>query len=194
MTEQIDNRIAALESELADLKRKKIAILQSQVAAIQASLSGAPSAAPAAVPFRRPPGRPRKVTASSTGWVADLGKAKPSSSGWAADLAKVKPSSGGWVADMQAANAKAAGAKPAAAKPAKQSGPKKRGRKPGKRVPDEQVIAAAAKLVAAAGKEGISARKVAQATGIHYPRLTKLMDIHFKKTGERKWSRYHLKK
>ena len=194
MTEQIDNRIAALESELADLKRKKIAILQSQVAAIQASLSGSPSAVPAAVPFRRPPGRPRKVIAPATGPAAVPAMPKPSSGGWVADLGKSKPSSGGWVADMQAANAKGAGAKPAAVKPAKQSGLKKRGRKPGKRIPDEQVIAAAAKLVAATGKEGISARKVAQATGIHYPRLTSLMDIHFKKTGERKWSRYHLKK
>jgi predicted XRE-type DNA-binding protein len=47
--------------------------------------------------------------------------------------------------------------------------------------------------VVAAGKAGISGRKVAEATGIHYPRVVRLMDKSFKKTGERKWSRYHAK-
>ena len=95
------------------------------------------------------------------------------SKGWASEV-----QSGGWAE---------------AATPRGKSGAGKRGRRPGKRVPDEHVLPTITKLVAAAGKEGISARKVSQATGIFYPRVVKLMDANFKKTGERKWSRYHAK-
>jgi len=49
------------------------------------------------------------------------------------------------------------------------------------------------KLVSSSGKEGISARKVSEAIGVFYPRVAKIMEANFKKTGERKWSRYHLK-
>ena len=150
MIEQLDKRIFALETELAELRRRKIALLQEQIAAVEASMSGKASAGPA----------PR----------AGRGKA---SKGWAADV-----QSGTW-AEAPATRGKA--------------GSGKRGRRPGKRVPDEHVLPTITKLVAAAGKEGISARKVSQATGIFYPRVVKLMDANFKKTGERKWSRYHAK-
>jgi hypothetical protein len=143
MIDKINNRIAALESELAELKQKKIAILQAQLAEARASLTGG-GAAPAGRG-----GRGRK------------GK------------------SGGWAADLPAAP--------------KTRRPGKRGRKRGKRIPDDEALAAITKVVVAAGKAGISGRKVAEATGLHYPRVVKLMDKSFKKTGERKWSRYHAK-
>jgi len=141
MIDKINNRIAALESELAQLKQQKIAILQAQLAEVQASLSGAAPVSRAAT------GRKTKVT------------------GWADDLIAAQPA----------------------------RGPKKRGRRPGKRVADDDALAAITKIVAAAGKEGVSGRKVAQATGLHYPRVVKIMDQAFRKTGERKWSRYHAK-
>lgn len=153
MIEQLDKRILALESELAELRRRKIALLQAQIAEVQATLSGNPSAP------------------SARGTVS--GKGSKSGKGWATDL-----QSSGW-------------SEPAA--PRGKSGPKKRGRRPGKRVPDEHVLPTITRLIAASGKEGISARKVSQATGIFYPRVVKLMDANFKKTGERKWSRYHVK-
>ena len=144
MTEQIDKRIAALEQEIAELKRQKLAILQRQVAEIQSSLSGAPAAAPA-----------------------------------------VKAARGTKAAKPEKA------AKPA--KPAKAGGPKRRGRRPGKRIPDEVALANIKKLVVAAGKEGISGRKVSQETGLFYQRVVGLLDANFKKTGERKWTRYFAK-
>ncbi len=143
MIDKIDNQIARLESELAELRKKKVAILQAQLAEAQASLGGA-------APARRGGGKRGKAKAA-TGWVAEL---------------------------------------PAAAK---SRGPKKRGRKRGKRLPDDEALAVITKVVTAAGKEGISGRKVADATGLHYPRVVKLMDKTFRKTGERKWSRYHAK-
>jgi hypothetical protein len=133
MIEQLDKRIAALETELAELRHRKIALLQAQIAAVEASLAGESSA--------------------------------------------FSP------------KASVSYAKTRAGKP----GPKKRGRRAGPRVPDEQVLPSITKLVSASGKEGISARKVSDATGHFYPRVLKLMEMHFKKTGERKWSRYHLK-
>lgn len=150
MIEQLDKRILALESELAELRRRKIALLQAQIAEVQASLSGTGTA-------------PSKAS----------GRGARSGKGWTTEMP-----SAGW---------------PELSAPRGKSGPKKRGRRPGKRVPDEQVLPSLTRLVAAAGKEGISARKVSQATGIFYPRVVKLMDANFKKTGERKWSRYHIK-
>ena len=139
MTEQIDKRIAALEQEIAELKRQKLAILQRQVAEIQSSLSGASAPAVKAVRGTKAP-KPEK-----------------------------------------------------AAKPAKAGGPKRRGRRPGKRIPDEVALANIKKLVVAAGKEGISGRKVSQETGLFYQRVVGLLDANFKKTGERKWTRYFAK-
>lgn len=138
MIEQIDKRIAALEQEIAQLKREKIVILQRQVAEIQSSLSGKRGKAPAEKTAKAE--RPEKT-----------------------------------------------------AKPAKAGGKKRRGRRPGKRVPDEVALANIKKLVVAAGKEGISGRKVSQATGLFYQRVVALMDANFKKTGERKWTRYFAK-
>jgi hypothetical protein len=46
------------------------------------------------------------------------------------------------------------------------------------------------RVVSSAGKEGISARKASQLSGIFYPRAIKLMDDHFKKSGSGKWTRY----
>ena len=64
MSEQIDREIAGLEKELAGLRRRKLAELQSQVAALQASLGGEEPA----VPRRgRPPG---KTAAHSTDLAA----------------------------------------------------------------------------------------------------------------------------
>jgi len=93
--------------------------------------------------------------------------------GWAASM----PASGGWTPNPRRGKA----------------GPKKRGRRPGKRVPDEEILPSITRLVRESGGEGISARKVSEAIGVFYPRVAKIMEGNFKKTGERKWSRYHLK-
>lgn len=62
MSEQIDRAIAGLEKELAGLRRQKLAELQSQVAALQASLGGKEPA----VPRRgRPPGKTTAAAANS---------------------------------------------------------------------------------------------------------------------------------
>jgi hypothetical protein len=178
MIEQIDKRIIALESELAELRRRKIGLLQAQIAEVEASLpSGAPVSYKAS----------GKAAAKSgkSGWAADL----QSKGGWAAEQASSRTSAG-WAAELAATKAGGWGGEPSG-KAGK--GPKRRGRRPGKRVPDEAVLPSIAKLVGAAGKEGISARKVSQVTGLFYPRVVKLMEGNFKKTGERKWSRYHLK-
>ena len=45
----------------------------------------------------------------------------------------------------------------------------------------------------AAGKDGTSARNVASASGLFYPRVIKLMAGKFKKSGLGKWTRYTLK-
>src|SRR5688572_15873372 len=136
MIEQLDKRILALESELAELRRRKIALLQAQIAEVQASLSGGPSG---------PLPKSGRGARSGKGWVTDL-QATPA---WS---------------DLTAPRGK--------------SGPRKRGRRPGKRVPDEHVLPSIVRIVSAAGKEGISARKVSQATGIFYPRVVKLMDAN----------------
>ncbi len=152
MSEIIDRRIAELEKELAGLRRQKLSELQTQVAALEASLMEAPATAPRK---GRPPG---------TG----AGKSKVTR-GWASELA-VNP---------QAFAAKRG---------------KRRGRPRGKRVSDETALAKITKLVAAAGKEGTSARKVSLASSLFYPRVITLMDANFKKGGEGKWTRYTLKK
>jgi hypothetical protein len=159
MIEQLDKRIIALETELEELRRRKIDLLQQQIAAIQASLSGNSSASP-----------PKASTSSRDGGNTKSGK--------------------GWVADLQPAGGRA---RKSAGPGSGKSGPKKRGRRPGKRIPDEQMLPSIAKLVSASGKEGISARKVSDAIGVFYPRVAKIMEKHFKRTGARKWSRYHLK-
>ncbi|HEX2750858.1 MAG TPA: hypothetical protein VHM91_22825 [Verrucomicrobiales bacterium] len=143
MNESIDRRIAELEKELAGLRRQKLSELQSQVAALQASI-GSTGVASAG----RKPGRPPKA-----------------SKGWAA----------GAMAD--------AGAYDAAPR-------KRRGRKRGKHVPDSDALAQLAKVVASAGKDGVSARQASQISGIFYPRAIKLMDDNFKKSGSGKWTRY----
>lgn len=69
MSELLDRRINELEHELAQLKRKKMALLQTEMAKLQADISGT---------------RPAK---ESRGWVADLmpqnasGTGAPTSSG-----------------------------------------------------------------------------------------------------------------
>ncbi len=74
MNETIDRRIADLEKELAGLRRQKLAELQNQVAALQASISSggsAPAGRAAAAPVSAPrkPGRPPKA---SKGWAATI--------------------------------------------------------------------------------------------------------------------------
>ncbi len=66
MNESIDRRIAELERELAGLRRQKLSELQSQVAALQASI-GSGGAVSAGRPAGRKPGRPPKA---SKGWAA----------------------------------------------------------------------------------------------------------------------------
>lgn len=72
---EIDKRISVLEKELADLRRHKLAALQSEVAALQASLSsddgatarrGRPPGAPSAPRRGRPP------KAESRGWATTI--------------------------------------------------------------------------------------------------------------------------
>jgi hypothetical protein len=140
MNESIDRRIADLEKELAGLRRQKLAELQTQVAALQASIDSG-----GAAPEKgRRPGRPPKA-----------GK------GWATGT------------------------------PDADSGTRKRrGRKRGKHVPDSDALAMLAKVVGSTGKDGISARKASQLSGIFYPRAIKLMDDNFKKSGSGKWTRY----
>jgi len=158
MSESIDKRIAELEKELAGLRRQKLAELQVQMAALEASLTGAPAPAAAAAPRKgRPPGSGAK------------GKRPKITTGWAADLS-AKP---------QKASATDDG--------------KGRGRPRGKRVSDEDALAKITKIVAAAGKDGTSARKVSLASGLFYPRVITLMDGNFKKSGEGKWTRYTVK-
>ena len=79
MSEIIDRRIAELEKELAGLRRQKLSELQTQVAALEASLTEAPSAAPRK---GRPPG-------SGAGKGKDKGKGKRQriTRGWATELA-----------------------------------------------------------------------------------------------------------
>ena len=160
MSESIDKRISDLEKELAGLRRQKLAELQIQMAALEASLTGAPAAtatATAAPRKGRPPGSGAK------------GKRPKITTGWAADLT---------------------------AKPLKASATddgKGRGRPRGKRVSDEDALAKITRIVAAAGKEGTSARKVSLASGLFYPRVITLMDGNFKKSGEGKWTRYTVK-
>ncbi|HWB07285.1 MAG TPA: hypothetical protein VG796_29945 [Verrucomicrobiales bacterium] len=67
---------------------------------------------------------------------------------------------------------------------------KRRGRKRGKHIPDNDALGMLSRVVSSAGKEGISARKASQLSGIFYPRAIKLMDDHFKKSGSGKWTRY----
>lgn len=63
----------------------------------------------------------------------------------------------------------------------------------GPRLSDAEVVERLAKVVKAAGEEGISARSAAEAAGVFYLRAIKVMDNHFKKTGVAKWTRYRLK-
>lgn len=158
MNDFIDKRIAELEKELVGLRRQKLVALQSQVALLQASLTGAPesppfkAASPKASPAAAPSGKRQKIT---KGWAAEL-EANPFA-----------------FADQPR---------------------KKRGRPKGKRMSDEDAMTMITQLVAAAGKEGTSARKVAKASGLFYPRVIELMADKFNKTGEGKWTRYSLKK
>ena len=159
MNDYIDKRIAELEKELAALRRQKLAALQSQVALLQASLTGAPESAPLKA-------APVKASASA----APSGKRKKITQGWAAELT---------------ANPLAFADQPR----------KGRGRPKGKRMSEEDAMALITRLVAAAGKDGTSARKVSKASGLFYPRVLELIDNEkFKKTGEGKWTRYTLKK
>lgn len=79
MSEIIDRRIAELENELAGLRRQKLSELQTQVAALEASLTGAAADAPRR---GRPPGRP-----PGSGKGKGKGKRQKTVSGWAAELA-----------------------------------------------------------------------------------------------------------
>lgn len=151
MIEQLDKRIAALETELETLRRRKLALLQEQIQEVQASLSPSPCGSSAT----RKTGR----SETSKGRAADL----QAGGAWSPEKRRGKP------------------------------GPKRRGRPPGKRVPDEEILPAITKLVSSSGREGISARKVSDTIGVFYPRVVKIMEANFKRTGQRKWSRYHLK-
>jgi hypothetical protein len=65
MIEQIDRKIAALEMEVAELRRRKLEHLHAQVAALQASLRGEGTA------------DPRRGQPASKGWIAGLGTGAP---------------------------------------------------------------------------------------------------------------------
>jgi len=156
MIEQLDRRISALETELGELRRRKIALLHEQIAQVEASLS-----------TDGPRSSTRGTQASGNPGGARAGK------GWAGGI----QATGNWTPSPRRSKA----------------GPKKRGRRPGKRVPDEDILPAITRLVSGSGAEGISARKVSEAIGVFYPRVVKMMERNFKRTGERKWSRYHLK-
>jgi hypothetical protein len=77
--------------------------------------------------------------------------------------------------------------------PVRSTGPKKRGRRPGKRIPDEVHLERLKVLVAAAGKDGISAREAALRADIFYPKAIGIMKKNFKAQGTGKWTRYSLK-
>ena len=80
-----------------------------------------------------------------------------------------------------------------AARPAKSS---KRGRKPGPRISDDEVLDTILKAVKEAGSEGTSARSIADASGLFYPRINGLIKKNkdkFKKSGAGKWTRYTIK-
>ena len=170
MNDLLDTRIAELEKELVSLRRQKLTELQSQVAALQASLTDAPEA-----PARRgrPPG-PASATRSTT---PQPRKGRPPGS--ASGRGK---STKGWATEL-ASNPQAFSAKPR----------KSRGRPRGKRVTDEEALAKITKIVAAAGKDGTSARKVSIASDLFYPRVIALMADKFKKSGEGRWTRYSVK-
>ena len=63
----------------------------------------------------------------------------------------------------------------------------------GPRLSDAEVVERLAKVVKAAGDDGISARSAAEAAGVFYLRAIKVMDANFKKTGVAKWTRYRVK-
>jgi len=156
MSDEIDRRIAGLEKELAGLRRQKLAGLQSQVAALEASLGST------AEPVTRRRGRPPGKAAAGP---AKRGRPAGSGKGWAAALST----------DPEAFTG---------------APRKRRGRKRGKHIGDADALAMLTKVVTATGKEGISARKAAQTSGIFYPRAISLMDKNFKKSGSGKWTRY----
>lgn len=159
MPDYLDKRIAELEHELASLRRQKLASLQSQVALLQATLTGASESMPLkAAPLKASPA------------AAPIGKRNKITLGWAAELT---------------ANPLAFADQPR----------KGRGRPKGKRMGEADAMALITKLVAAAGKDGTSARKVSKASGLFYPRVLELIaNDKFNKTGEGKWTRYTLKK
>ena len=75
--------------------------------------------------------------------------------------------------------------------PAGKAPRKTRGRK--NKQSDEEVIEKLRKVVAAAGKEGISARAAAIKAGVLYPRAIKAMNDSFIKSGGGKGTRYTIK-
>jgi hypothetical protein len=79
------------------------------------------------------------------------------------------------------------------AAPRVSNGPKKRGRRPGKRIPDDVLLERLKAFVAAAGKEGVSAREAAARCDIFYPKAIGLMKNAFKAHGTGKWTRYTVK-
>jgi hypothetical protein len=72
MTDSLDKRIAALERDLAALRRQKLEELQSQMQTLQASIGGMTTGA---APSHR--GRPSRA---GTGWAAELQEAPASGS------------------------------------------------------------------------------------------------------------------
>lgn len=161
MSEEIDRRIAGLEKELAGLRRQKLTALQSQVAALEASLG---SAGP-------PTGGPRRGRPSGKGAAGPARRGRPP-----------KRESKGWAAALSAGPREPTGAPR-----------KRRGRKRGKHIADADALAMLTKVVTAAGKDGVSARKAAKASGIFYPRAIKIMNKNFRKSGSAKWTRYTAK-
>lgn len=129
----LDKQIAQVEAKLSDLRRKKLALLQSRLHDAERAMQELAS------------------NIKGTPMLANYGTRR--------------------------------GVKAAASK----VGPR------GPRLSDDEVVERLAKVVKAAGEEGISARSAAEAAGVFYLRAIKVMDANFKKTGVAKWTRYRIK-
>ncbi len=70
-----------------------------------------------------------------------------------------------------------------------------RGRRPGKRIPDAEALATIMPHVRASGEDGISARSVAEKTGMYYPRVGALLKANkeCKRMGKGKFTRFSVK-
>ena len=91
-----------------------------------------------------------------------------------------KSSSKGWAADLMLSSSEPF--QPAATS-----------ERQGRHQSDDEVLERLAKVVAAAGSEGISARAAALKAGVVYLRAIPVMAESFARTGKGKWTRYTIK-